>query len=69
MVKSHGIERYRKGSLNCQMSVKEMNEDVNLLRTCRKRSKSIKPEGLSLTRDKYSGYLFTGYTVGGTEEA
>lgn len=32
-----------------------MNEYVNLLRTCRKRSKSSKTEGLLLTRDKHSG--------------
>lgn len=69
VVKSHGIERWRKGSNSCQISIREMNEHVNLLRTCRKRRDSIKTGGLSLIREEYSGDLFTGYTVGCTEKA
>jgi len=46
-----------------------MNEHVNLLRTCRKRSESIRTKGLSLTWDQHRRNLFTVCAVGGIEEA
>ena len=58
-----------KGSSNCQVCVKEMNEHVNRLRKCRKRRDSIKTGGKSLIRDKSGGNLFTDQAVGGIKAA
>ena len=58
-----------KAVLNCQVRVKEMNEQVNHLRKCRKRRDSIKTRGLSLTWDKSGGNLFTDQMMGGIKVA
>ena len=55
--------------INCQVSVKEVNEHMNRLRKCRKRRDSIKTGGKSLIRDKSGGNLFTDQAVGGIKAA
>lgn len=45
------------------------DEAIKPLLKCRKRINEIKTEGVSLTRDKFGGYLFTGQMVSGTEVA
>jgi hypothetical protein len=47
-----------------------METNVNEpLMTCRKRSDDVKTEGVSLTRDKFGGDLFTAQAASGMEKA
>jgi len=46
----------------------EMNVSEPLL-NCRKRRDVVKTEGVSLTRDKSGGYLFTAQMTAGIEKA
>ncbi len=46
--------------VSCKISSKDQGDEaIKPLRTCRKRIDEIKTERLSLTRDKFSGNLFT----------
>ncbi len=69
VVKSHGGERWGKGSARQnQVYVKEANTSEPLIK-CRKRRDVVKTRGESLTWEELGGNLFTAQAATGMEAA
>lgn len=59
MVKSHGSERYGKGTFKYQVRIKKSNTSEPPFK-CRNRLNGVKTAELMLLQDKSSGNLLTG---------